>query len=320
MLLPLLFVVVGIGVALLAVLLDFRSGLTAKKCFAFFYGLGIYLLILWYVPYFTFGYGWGIVGTGDGGWSMAGDNGIMPGSMTLHKARPEYSVGDDISFWYKGRTPEETGRSVKRIVAVNLDGTYQVEGLNKQNTVPLHDTQEEDIQGEIVWHMSYMPVFYWRMISCDFTLPQLQIEKKRKSLYTLSGWRSIDEHPYTMEGAKEDLELKVLSVSTSGINKIVLIGSSDSDPRLIADGDEETFWTSSPFKPTSLEIYFDGPVGSVEIISDGERTVEYLDQGEWSKVPLPQFAAIRIRTVSDGDLFLPLDLYEVKGVPVSVII
>lgn len=168
-------VVVAVIAMIIALLLKRKGhdtgGLSIKKAAKWFVIAASLALVFWYGPYFTLGYGWGFVTTGHGGWSMASDDGIMPGSLTLHKAYASYEVGDDISFDYRGSNdPAENGRSVKRILAVNSDGTYRVGGTNELNSIMPVDIAPKEIYGKIVWHRSFLPESYWRWMSRGWSL------------------------------------------------------------------------------------------------------------------------------------------------------
>ena len=126
-----------------------------------------------------FGAGWGFVGTGEGGWSMANEGGIMPLSRTYHQAQSSYEVGDIVSFDYQGSAdPSQNGRSIKRITSVNADGSYTVEGLNDHNSVVPWNAPPESIYGKIVYNDSPVPVSYWRWLSVDWSLKAEQIRKR----------------------------------------------------------------------------------------------------------------------------------------------
>lgn len=144
------------------------------------------ILLIWYGPYFIAGYGWGYIGTGHASWSMAEDEGIMPGSLTIHRALSSYQEGDDVCFIYKGSDDDsENGKSVKRITAINPDSSYRVEGLNPLNTIPPCNVPPGDIVGKIVWHHSFLPTRYWRWLSMGWSLEQEEIAERYQMVFSI---------------------------------------------------------------------------------------------------------------------------------------
>jgi len=187
---PLAPIIIAATAILLALLLKRKGhdtgGLSVAKASKWFAIAAAIALLVWYGPYFLGGYGWGYIGTGHASWSMSSDDGIMPGSLTLHKAYPTYEVGDDVSFNYRGsKEPSENGKSVKRVVAINPDGTYRVEGLSSLNTIPPYDVPEKDIIGKIVFHNSFLPESYWRWLSMGWTLEQEEIAERYHRIFSV---------------------------------------------------------------------------------------------------------------------------------------
>jgi len=187
MLTSIVVAVIAIGVALLLKGKGYDTGgLSIKKAVRWFAIAATVTLVFWYGPYFTLGYGWGYVTTGHGGWSMASDDGIMPGSLTLHKAYPRYEVGDDISFDYQGSNePAENGRSIKRILAVN-PGNYRVGGTNELNSIMPVDIAPGEIYGKIMWHHSFLPKAYWRWMSRHWSLDDEDIAIRYHRIFSVT--------------------------------------------------------------------------------------------------------------------------------------
>lgn len=134
-------------------------------------------------------WGWefGWVGGGFGGWSMANEGGIMPLSVTYQQRQASYKVGDFVVFDYQGGSDEtQNGRSVKCVTSVNADGSYAVAGLNSHNSVAPYNAHPESIYGKVMFHRSLMPVAYWRWLSMEWQLNATEIHKR---------WASVIAYP-----------------------------------------------------------------------------------------------------------------------------
>jgi len=141
------------------------------------------------VAYLPRVWGWRFhwIGTGHGSWSMASESGgVMPLSPYYTKKFPRYSVGDKISFEYKGnRDPRENGPSIKLVVAVNPDSSYRVAGMNLLNSLPPCNVHPKDIEGKIVAQLSPLPKAYWRWLSLGWSLTSDQIGMRGKRIFSL---------------------------------------------------------------------------------------------------------------------------------------
>ena len=132
-------------------------------------------------------WGWefGWVASGVGGWSMAAESGIMPLSITYHQKKASYGIGDIVSFDYQGNPdPSQNGKSVKRVGAINVDGSFRVAGLNKLCSVPPWNAPSSSIYGKVVFHRSLLPVAYWRWLSMGWSISIDDITKREKFVFS----------------------------------------------------------------------------------------------------------------------------------------